>query len=77
MRFPAKKTSSCIWNRGNWVEGNRGIEQYGNRGTREQENGGTGKQGNKGNKGTEEQGNKRRGYACSAGERTDVGSRDY
>ena len=31
----AKKTSSCIWNRGNWVEGNRGIEQYRNEETRE------------------------------------------
>ena len=54
MRFPAKKTLSCIWNRGNWVEGNRGIEQYRNGETREQWDKGTGEQGNKG---TREQGN--------------------
>ena len=55
MRFPAEKTSSCIWNRGNWEEENRG--------TRIQENMETGEQGNKrtsewGNRGTGEQGNK-------------------
>ena len=51
-RFPAKKTSSCIWNRGNWVEGNRGIEQYRNEETREQGNG------EQGNNGTRERGNR-------------------
>ena len=51
-RFPAKKTSSCIWNRGNWVEGNRAIEQYRNEETREQGNG------EQGNNGTRERGNR-------------------
>ena len=54
-----QKFSSCIWNRANWEEGDRGTGEQGNMETEEQGNRGTGERGNRGtgkqgNKGTEE-----------------------
>ena len=40
-----QKFLSCIWNRGNWEEGDRGTAKQGNRGTRGQRNRGTREQG--------------------------------
>ena len=59
-----QKFSSCIWNRGNWKEGeDRGTREHENMETEEQGNGGTGERGNggtgeRGNRGTGEQGNR-------------------
>ena len=59
-----QKFSSCIWNRGNWEEGDRGTGEHGKMETEEQGNKGTGERGNRGtgeqaNRGTRGQRNRR------------------